>query len=103
MGSTPSKAARKLSREKPSQWAGTRVQPSVEPARQRPQKPLAFDTRNDGKHRTDLHGLDETKCLGTAIERDAKDPQFMQKLGQLGQVRVDHHMQTVRAVSAQCR
>lgn len=35
-----------------------------------------------------------------AIERDARDPQFMANLSKLGQVRVDHHMQTVRPVSA---
>ncbi|KAH0830524.1 hypothetical protein J3R83DRAFT_1976 [Lanmaoa asiatica] len=82
MGSTPSKAARKLPRETPS-WAGSRVPAAAttEPAPPRPEKPLAFGSKNE------------------AIERDAKDPHFMEKLNQLGPVRVDHHMQTVRATS----
>jgi hypothetical protein len=33
-----------------------------------------------------------------AVEADAKDPQFMSKLSQLGPVRVDHHMRSVRSV-----
>lgn len=33
-----------------------------------------------------------------AVEADAKDPQFMFKLNQLGPVRVDHHMRSVRPV-----
>ncbi|KAJ7063125.1 hypothetical protein C8F01DRAFT_58277 [Mycena amicta] len=36
----------------------------------------------------------ETKDEG--ILQDSKDPQFLSKLSQLGQVRVDHHMQTVK-------
>ena len=33
-----------------------------------------------------------------AIEQDAADPHFLQKLNQLGPVKVDHHMQTIRPV-----
>ena len=51
MGSVPSKAARKLSREKPS-WSGSRVQSpaaTAEQARVRPERPLAFESRNEGE------------------------------------------------------
>lgn len=34
--------------------------------------------------------------LQVAIEQDAADPHFLQKLNQLGPVKVDHHMQTIR-------
>ncbi|KAG0705154.1 hypothetical protein DFH29DRAFT_907784 [Suillus ampliporus] len=81
MGSSSSKAARRLPKEKPS-WAGTRT-PSEqggaqETQRSMPSRPLAFENKTD------------------AVEADAKDPQFMSKLSQLGPVRVDHHMQSVR-------
>ena len=33
-----------------------------------------------------------------AIEQDAGDPDFLSNLSKLGQVRVDHHMKTVRPV-----
>ncbi|KAG9318434.1 hypothetical protein JVU11DRAFT_525 [Chiua virens] len=78
MGSAPSKAARKLPREKPS-WAGARTPPSATTDLGRP---LAFENKDQ------------------AIENDAKDPHFMSKLSQLGPVRVDHNRsgtQTVRA------
>ncbi|KAF8559528.1 hypothetical protein OG21DRAFT_1480297 [Imleria badia] len=83
MGSAPSKAARKLPREKPCgpTVTGSRIPAAAEPARLRPERPLAFENKNE------------------AIERDAKDPHFMEKLNRLGPVRVDHHMQTVRAAS----
>jgi hypothetical protein len=34
----------------------------------------------------------------SAIEKDAVDPDFLSNLNRLGQVRVDHHMQTVQPV-----
>ncbi|TFY61714.1 hypothetical protein EVJ58_g4339 [Rhodofomes roseus] len=37
-----------------------------------------------------------SRAVHQAIERDAKDPQFMAMLSKLGPVKVDHHMQTVR-------
>ncbi|KAG8217472.1 hypothetical protein J3R82DRAFT_5617 [Butyriboletus roseoflavus] len=82
MGSAPSKAARKLPKAKPS-WAGSRVPATAtaEPVHPRPERPLAFESKNE------------------AIKRDAKDPHFMENLNQLGPVRVDHHMQTVRAAN----
>ncbi|KAI9566474.1 hypothetical protein HD554DRAFT_1117855 [Boletus coccyginus] len=83
MGSASSKAARKLPREKPSWPAGSRIPATAEPARLRPERPpLASESKNE------------------AIDKDAKDPHFMEKLNQLGPVRVDHHMQTVQAVTA---
>lgn len=81
MGSVSSKAARTLPKEKPS-WAGARTplkqDSAQETRRSMPQRPLAFENRTD------------------AVEADAKDPQFMSKLSQLGPVRVDHHMRSVR-------
>ena len=35
--------------------------------------------------------------LASAIEADARDPHFMANLGRLGQVKVDHHMETYRS------
>ncbi|KAF9227975.1 hypothetical protein BS17DRAFT_414648 [Gyrodon lividus] len=83
MGSAASKTTRKLSKVKPS-WTGSRT-PSATgaapgPSLPRPERPLAFESKSEA-----------------AIEADAKDLQFMSKLNQLGPVRVDHHMQTVRA------
>ncbi|KAG1756301.1 uncharacterized protein EDB91DRAFT_1241387 [Suillus paluster] len=81
MGGSSSKIARKLPKEK-SSWAGTRTpleQGGVQEIRRAmPSRPLAFENKTD------------------AVEVDAKDPQFMSKLSQLGPVRVDHHMQSVR-------
>ncbi|KAG2061487.1 hypothetical protein BDR06DRAFT_946930 [Suillus hirtellus] len=78
MGSSSSKAARKLPKETPS-WAGSRtpLKPDGAQETRRP-RPLAFENKSD------------------AVEADAKDPQFMFKLNQLGPVRVDHHMRSVR-------
>ncbi|KIJ69460.1 hypothetical protein HYDPIDRAFT_106080 [Hydnomerulius pinastri MD-312] len=82
MGGAASKASRKLPKEKPS-WAGTRSPSNLgaasEASRPRPGRPLAYENKNE------------------AIEADAKDPQLMSKLNQLGPVHVNHHMQTVRA------
>ncbi|KAG6376103.1 hypothetical protein JVT61DRAFT_2075 [Boletus reticuloceps] len=78
MGSASSKVARKLPREKPRGPTDS-LRATTEPARLRPERPLASESKNE------------------TIENDAKDPHFMEKLSQLGPVRVDHHMQTVRA------
>lgn len=78
----PSKAARTLPKEKKPSWAGSRTplkhDSTQETRRSMPSRPLAFENRTD------------------AVEADAKDPQFMSKLNQLGPVRVDHHMRSVR-------
>ncbi|KAG2146903.1 uncharacterized protein EDB93DRAFT_1250693 [Suillus bovinus] len=80
MGISSSKAARKLPKEKPS-WAGSRTPLKQDGAQDiRRPRPLAFENKTD------------------AVESDAKDPQFMSKLSQLGPVRVDHHMRSVRTV-----
>jgi hypothetical protein len=48
MGSAPSKAARKLPREKP--WpASSPAAASIEPIRLRPERPLAFESKNEGE------------------------------------------------------
>lgn len=49
MGSAPSKAARKLPREKPSWPAGSPAAATPEPARLRPERPLAFENKNEGE------------------------------------------------------
>ncbi|KAG2349406.1 hypothetical protein BDR05DRAFT_900781 [Suillus weaverae] len=78
MGSSSSKAARTLPKEK-SSWAGSRTPLKQDSAQEiRRPRPLAFENKTD------------------AVEADAKDPQFMSKLSQLGSVRVDHHMRSVR-------
>ncbi|KAG1754288.1 hypothetical protein EDB19DRAFT_1902441 [Suillus lakei] len=81
MGSSSSKAARTLPKEKPS-WAGSRTplkhDSTQETRRSMPSRPLAFENKTD------------------MVEADSKDPQFMSKLSQLGPVRVDHHMRSVR-------
>ncbi|GLB35352.1 hypothetical protein LshimejAT787_0209170 [Lyophyllum shimeji] len=80
MGSAASKAGRKLPKraEKPS-WAGVRTPQPDEHLRDR----LASETRT------------------AEIEKDAQDPDFLQKLTRLGPVRVDHHMQPMRPKAAE--
>lgn len=78
MGSASSKPARHLPRTAKPTWAGARTLNPGEAPHARPSIPRASETKNE------------------AIERDARDPQFMANLSKLGQVRVDHHMQTVR-------
>ncbi|KAG1877626.1 hypothetical protein DFJ58DRAFT_850877 [Suillus subalutaceus] len=80
MGSSASKTARTLPKEK-SSWAGARTPLKQDSAQEiRRPRPLAFENKTD------------------AVEADGKDPQFMSKLSQLGPVRVDHHMRSVRPV-----
>lgn len=50
MGSAPSKAARKLPREKlPGTGSRAPVAATAEPPRLRPERPLAFESKNEGK------------------------------------------------------
>ncbi|KAF7304685.1 hypothetical protein MKEN_01182600 [Mycena kentingensis (nom. inval.)] len=70
MGATPSRVLPKRPKTTPPPWTGARTPRTV------PEK--ASDTKND------------------AIIQDSKDPQLLQNLSKLGQVRVDHHMQAVR-------
>ncbi|KAJ7752039.1 hypothetical protein B0H16DRAFT_1246633, partial [Mycena metata] len=56
-------------------WSGARAPRPVDPL-----KEAASETKND------------------VIDQDSRDPQFLSKLNQLGPVRVDHHMQTIRTV-----
>jgi hypothetical protein len=37
-----------------------------------------------------IHGIN------LVVEKDGQDPQFLANLGRLGQVKVDHHMETKR-------
>ncbi|KAJ7273527.1 hypothetical protein B0H12DRAFT_496681 [Mycena haematopus] len=74
MGASSSKATRSLpKRVTTPPWSGARTPRAVESLTE-----AASETKND------------------VIEQDSKDPQFLSKLSQLGPVRVDHHMQTVR-------
>ncbi|KAJ7046589.1 hypothetical protein C8F04DRAFT_1061008 [Mycena alexandri] len=74
MGSSSSKATRSLpKRVTTPPWSGARAPRSVDPL-----KEAASKIKND------------------VIDQDSKDPQFLSKLNQLGPVRVDHHMQTIR-------
>ncbi|KAI0664982.1 hypothetical protein C8Q70DRAFT_1049168 [Cubamyces menziesii] len=84
MGSAASKPARKLARAPPA-WAGARTPNVGEQAPTRPAMPRASETKND------------------AIERDSKDPDFLANLSKLGQVKVDHHMQTIRPAASQAQ
>ncbi|KAF7322821.1 hypothetical protein HMN09_00061400 [Mycena chlorophos] len=69
---------------------------SSKAARSLPKRPAAKQT--PWPRPTEVPGASETK--NQAIIQDSKDPQFLAKLSQLGQVRVDHHMQTVQLASA---
>ncbi|KAI0670552.1 hypothetical protein C8Q78DRAFT_1036806 [Trametes maxima] len=85
MGSAASKPARKLARAPPS-WAGARTPSAgerVPPARS--SMPRASEIKN------------------YAIEQDSKDPHLMANLSRLGQVRVDHHMQTIKPAADQAQ
>ncbi|KAK7015021.1 hypothetical protein R3P38DRAFT_2544126 [Favolaschia claudopus] len=74
MGSSTSKAAKTLpKRVTTPPWSGARLPRASDLGRE-----AVSETRTD------------------AIEQDSKDPQFLSKLNQLGTVKVDHHMQTVR-------
>ncbi|KAI0943838.1 hypothetical protein AcV7_001819 [Taiwanofungus camphoratus] len=74
MGGASSKPARQFPKTKPH-WTGARTENAPSP---RPTLPKASETKNE------------------AIERDSRDPQFMANLNQLGPVKVNHHMQTIR-------
>ncbi|KAH9977117.1 hypothetical protein BGW80DRAFT_835695 [Lactifluus volemus] len=82
MGSVSSKGARTSSRkfDKVPSWTGARTQPHNPKASPLPtaRQPWASETKDE------------------AIQRDAKDPEFMANLNRLGPVRVDHHMQTIK-------
>ncbi|KAJ6623443.1 hypothetical protein B0H10DRAFT_1786307 [Mycena sp. CBHHK59/15] len=74
MGASSSKATRSLpKRVTTPPWTGARAPRLVESLEQ-----AASETKND------------------VIDQDSRDPQFLSKLNQLGQVRVDHHMHAVR-------
>jgi hypothetical protein len=104
----PSKAARTLPKEKKPSWAGSRTplkhDSTQETRRSMPSRPLAFENRTDGAYyarATMFASLTTCSNVVLAVEADAKDPQFMSKLSQLGPVRVDHHMRSVRPVRDQ--
>ncbi|KZT05372.1 uncharacterized protein LAESUDRAFT_727009 [Laetiporus sulphureus 93-53] len=78
MGSAASKPARHFSKSVKPKWAGTRTTNPSEATTSQSAMPQASEIRNE------------------AIERDSVDPQFLANLSKLGQVRVDHHMQTIR-------
>ncbi|CDO70732.1 hypothetical protein BN946_scf184798.g47 [Trametes cinnabarina] len=85
MGSSASKPARKLARTPPA-WAGARTPNVGEQASTRPGMPRASETKSE------------------AIEQELEtDPQFLANLNKLGQVKVDHHMQTIRPAADQAQ
>ncbi|KAI0315838.1 hypothetical protein OF83DRAFT_317838 [Amylostereum chailletii] len=84
MGSTSSKASRVLPKRPPS-WAGARTPQAHE--QQQPQPGLG------------VRGPRASETKDAAIERDAQDPHLLANLKALGQVRVDHHMQSVRTAN----
>ncbi|KAK0483442.1 hypothetical protein IW261DRAFT_1561267 [Armillaria novae-zelandiae] len=79
MGAASSKVARKYPKmtENPS-WAGARSTRTVDAAT----RPKASEVKNQD------------------IERDAQDPHFLSNLNRLGQVRVDHHMQSFQPTAS---
>ncbi|EPT00335.1 hypothetical protein FOMPIDRAFT_1060342 [Fomitopsis schrenkii] len=93
MGGATSKPVRhfpKISKA-PATWAGARTPRPDElaaatggPSKLAP-SPQASETRSE------------------AIERDARDPQFMAMLSKLGPVKVDHHMHTLRPAADQAQ
>ncbi|KAI0781112.1 hypothetical protein BD413DRAFT_502826 [Trametes elegans] len=85
MGSAASKSARKLPKTPPA-WAGARTpNPAEQAPLPRSTAPRASETRSE------------------AIERDSGDPHFMANLNRLGQVKVDHHMQTIKPAAHQAQ
>ncbi|THH03853.1 hypothetical protein EW145_g5955 [Phellinidium pouzarii] len=72
MGGASSKISRKFPSKPTQSWAGART-----------------DTANQT-----LRNATASELKDSAIEKDARDPHFMQKLSQLGPVHVDHHMVT---------
>ncbi|KAI0374707.1 hypothetical protein BV20DRAFT_960857 [Pilatotrama ljubarskyi] len=84
MGSAASKPARKLARTPPA-WAGARTPHVGEQAPAKPAMPQASETKSE------------------AIERDSRDPHFLANLSKLGQVKVDHHMQTIKPAADQAQ
>ncbi|KAK0210571.1 hypothetical protein DFS33DRAFT_302884 [Desarmillaria ectypa] len=79
MGAASSKAARKYPKmaERPS-WAGART-------------PRTADTTTR---------LRASEVKNEDVERDAQDPHFLSNLNRLGQVRVDHHMQSFQPAAS---
>ncbi|KAI0361911.1 hypothetical protein OH77DRAFT_1416098 [Trametes cingulata] len=84
MGSSASKPARKLARTPPA-WAGARTPHAGEQVPARPTMPQASETKSE------------------AIEQDSRDPHFLANLSKLGQVKVDHHMRTVKPAADQAQ
>ncbi|KAF8638496.1 hypothetical protein AX16_010479 [Volvariella volvacea WC 439] len=84
MGGSSSKAARKLPKA-PPKWAGARTPNPEFPGSGAPSNfgrpPLASESKTE------------------AVLQDAKDPHFLANLSKLGQVQVDHHMQTIRTAA----
>jgi hypothetical protein len=107
MGSSASKAARKLpKRAEPPTWAGKRTPNPGQPdppagvTREQVRENLASAQRTEGASATISSGSASTQFMVSAIEKDARDPHFLANLQQLGPVKVDHHMKTVRPVCA---
>ncbi|KXN87750.1 hypothetical protein AN958_08226 [Leucoagaricus sp. SymC.cos] len=87
MGNSASRAARKLpKRAEPPAWVGKRTPGPTDPPaglrREQVREKLASEQRTE------------------AIEKDARDPHFLANLQQLGPVKVDHHMRTIRPEAA---
>ncbi len=97
MGSAASKPARHFPKSVKPKWAGTRTPNPSEATTSQSAMPQASETRNEGStlQLKASYGSNQLE----AIERDSVDPQFLANLSKLGQVRVDHHMQTIRPVS----
>jgi hypothetical protein len=102
MGSVSSKGARASSRKngKVPSWTGARIRPHEPKVSPLPtaRQPWASETKDEGSASL-VPNLYAQPNQIKAIQRDAKDPQFLANLNRLGPVRVDHHMQTIRTVS----
>lgn len=105
MGSSASKAARKLPKrvETPA-WAGKRTPSPGEPpagvSREQIRDRLASEHRTEGVSVELSLSVFGTRFMVDlqAIEKDARDPDFLANLRRLGPVKVDHHMKPVRPV-----
>ncbi|KLO10687.1 hypothetical protein SCHPADRAFT_505208 [Schizopora paradoxa] len=92
MGGAASKLSRRLPTKPQQSWnGGARVDIPQQNVRQA----LASETRNQGEQ---LHVWCGPFLVTAfpAIDMDARDPHFMQKLNQLGPVKVDHNMTAVK-------
>jgi hypothetical protein len=105
MGSTSSKAARKLPKrtEVPSWTSGTTQAPNVDSVRPgtRSTRPLASEEKNEGSSQNVSLWFEPVGMTfyTLAIVNDAADPHFLSNLNRLGPVSVNQPLQPIRSAA----